>query len=55
MKRVTKVSPPLPAGFIHLPALPVQVLRKPDVPSLPLSLQVAGVLCAVEVIGEALR
>ncbi|HDS02748.1 MAG TPA: pyroglutamyl-peptidase I [Firmicutes bacterium] len=54
MKRAAENASFLPAGFIHLPALPAQAVFKPDLPSLPLSLQIEGVLCAAEVIGESL-
>jgi len=41
---------PIPAGFIHLPYLPQQVVNKPGVPSMALETMLAGVAAALRAI-----
>ena len=43
------------AGFIHVPYLPLQALKSPDVPSMSLDLMIKGVRKAIEVSVKKIR
>jgi len=51
MEYVHKSRPLIPAGFMHLPALPSQGLDQRNRPTMPLSLQVEAVTLTVKTMG----
>ncbi|AOM83442.1 pyroglutamyl-peptidase I [Salisediminibacterium beveridgei] len=55
MHKINSESRNIPAGFIHVPATPDMVTKRPDLPSMHLDNQVEGIRRAIQVIRDSVK
>ncbi len=55
LHHLAQEGPDVPAGFIHIPSLPEQVLDTPNVPSMALSNALTAVRAALQVTAQTVR